>query len=46
MRIINILVLLSSFSKTPGDTRSISMCPSNFGLEQMQKEDAHGPSGT
>ena len=46
MRIINILVLLSSFSKTPEDTRSISMCPSNFGLEQMQKEDVHGPSGT
>ena len=43
---MNIFVLLSLFAKTPGDTRSISMCPSNFGLEQMQKEDAYGPSGT
>ena len=46
MRIMNILVLLSSFAKTPGDARSISMCPSNFGLEQIQKEDAYGPSET
>jgi len=45
MRAMDILVLLSSFAKTPGDVRSISIYPSNFGLEQMKKEDAYGPSG-
>jgi len=45
MRAMDILVMLSSFAKTAGDVRSISIYPSNFGLEQMRKEDASGPSG-
>eukprot|EP00899_Mesostigma_viride_P010979 jgi/Mesvir1/19883/Mv13168-RA.1 len=43
VRAVDLYVLLSSFAPTPGGLLSVTVYPSDFGLEKMKEEEVRGP---
>jgi len=43
VKAVDLLVILQSFIPTGGAIKSVTIYPSNYGIEQMKKEDLHGP---
>lgn len=44
IRAVDLMVLLNSFTPTGGLIRSVTIYPSEFGLERMKTEDVQGPT--